>query len=479
MPLRIMMRFFLLILISKLVISCSPYSQKEYEDSFDVPLLTRNEKLRLSGEYDSLLALNKQYYKKAVEMGYQDGKALCYINLANVNLSMGNYLQTQTFFDRAGKILAKSENNIHKAKYYSEYSQFQIELNRLDQVSESNRKAMDYIKKTDPSPLKNNIMFKIYLKQGQYLALKKQYKEALEYMQKAGKLERFGMADCMIGDYIYMYKNMDSAYRYISGVYNKVNKEKRTDAVALYANTLMGEYYIEMNQNDEAEKALMQALEVDRKTRPVFTNYTKYIYNDLRVLYNKKGDKEKAYYYLKAYTDAKNRSNDAMLKTAHNDLDIFAAEEEKARKAWNKVLIISVTLTLVFVLSGIYVWKVIKKLNQKKGKLKNETEDLKKRMDGFQEKEVIELAKKNDPSFLAVFKEVYPEFIEKILTINPDLENSELIFCAMLKLHFRSKEIANYTSVLHKTVQQKKYRIRKRLNIPPDQDIYDFFDEIR
>jgi DNA-binding CsgD family transcriptional regulator len=48
----------------------------------------------------------------------------------------------------------------------------------------------------------------------------------------------------------------------------------------------------------------------------------------------------------------------------------------------------------------------------------------------------------------------------------------------MLKLHFSSKEIADYTFVQHRSVQQKKYRIRKRLNIPGEEDIYDFFDKI-
>ncbi|MEF9478878.1 hypothetical protein OWR28_15180 [Chryseobacterium sp. 1B4] len=48
----------------------------------------------------------------------------------------------------------------------------------------------------------------------------------------------------------------------------------------------------------------------------------------------------------------------------------------------------------------------------------------------------------------------------------------------MLKLHFTSKEIASYTLVQHRSVQQKKYRIRKKLNIPKETDIYHFFDTL-
>lgn len=57
-----------------------------------------------------------------------------------------------------------------------------------------------------------------------------------------------------------------------------------------------------------------------------------------------------------------------------------------------------------------------------------EAESLKIRMNDNKQEEIIELGKKNDPEFLNRFKEVYPDFIEQLLTINPALESSELIF---------------------------------------------------
>ncbi|MCX2678357.1 LuxR C-terminal-related transcriptional regulator [Galbibacter sp. EGI 63066] len=87
-------------------------------------------------------------------------------------------------------------------------------------------------------------------------------------------------------------------------------------------------------------------------------------------------------------------------------------------------------------------------------------------------KEVVSLAKDNDPSFLARFQEVYPEVCTKLLTINPKLVNTELSLCAMIWLNFSSKEIAQYTFVQPKTVQIKKYRLRKKLGIPSDENLY-------
>lgn len=92
--------------------------------------------------------------------------------------------------------------------------------------------------------------------------------------------------------------------------------------------------------------------------------------------------------------------------------------------------------------------------------------------------EVRQLAKQNAPSFLARFKEVYPEFCKKLLSLHPSIINSEFTFCAYLKLNFSTKEIATYTFVTEKAVQARKSRIRKKLNISSEDDLYIWFNKI-
>ncbi|MBN9337366.1 MAG: hypothetical protein J0I88_05890, partial [Chryseobacterium sp.] len=74
--------------------------------------------------------------------------------------------------------------------------------------------------------------------------------------------------------------------------------------------------------------------------------------------------------------------------------------------------------------------------------------------------------------------EVYPDFCNKLQMTYPDLLNSELAFCAYLKLNFSTKEIATYTFTAIKSVQNRKNRIRKRLNIPSEEDIYIWIDKL-
>jgi hypothetical protein len=86
-------------------------------------------------------------------------------------------------------------------------------------------------------------------------------------------------------------------------------------------------------------------------------------------------------------------------------------------------------------------------------------------------KEIVQLAITNNPAFLIKFNEFDPEFSKKILLIAPNLVASEIEFCALLRLNFETKEIARYTKSSVRAAEGKKYRIRKKLDIPSDQDI--------
>ena len=85
--------------------------------------------------------------------------------------------------------------------------------------------------------------------------------------------------------------------------------------------------------------------------------------------------------------------------------------------------------------------------------------------------ELLELAKSNDSSFLSRFKDIYPNFYKKITTAYPEMTSGQLKFCALLKLNFSTKEIAQYTFISVRSVEMKKSRLRKQLNISSDVDL--------
>lgn len=135
----------------------------------------------------------------------------------------------------------------------------------------------------------------------------------------------------------------------------------------------------------------------------------------------------------------------------------------------------TITIIALLVAAGAFVSLVFyKKIKKKEAiiiRTQKETHELSQKLnDAFEE--IIELAKTNSPNFLVRFKEVYPDFYNKMLEMYPNIQNTELLFCAYLRLDFSTKDIANYTFVTPKTVEMRRYRLRKKLNIPTEMDMY-------
>ncbi|WP_123892007.1 MULTISPECIES: helix-turn-helix transcriptional regulator [Chryseobacterium] len=103
-------------------------------------------------------------------------------------------------------------------------------------------------------------------------------------------------------------------------------------------------------------------------------------------------------------------------------------------------------------------------------------EDLNQKI--FVQDEILALAKENSPRLLSKFRLVEPDFFSKLSAIQPDLKNSELVFCIYLKLNLTTKEVATYTFVTPKAIQNRKNRLRKKLSIASDMDIYKWFNDL-
>lgn len=93
-------------------------------------------------------------------------------------------------------------------------------------------------------------------------------------------------------------------------------------------------------------------------------------------------------------------------------------------------------------------------------------------------KEIVQLAVENNPAFLVKFNEFDPSFSKKLLEIAPTLVAAEIEFCVLLRLNFETKEIARYTKTSVRSVESRKYRIRKKFDIPSTMDINIWMSQI-
>ncbi|NML68999.1 hypothetical protein HHL23_04215 [Chryseobacterium sp. RP-3-3] len=462
-----------------IIISCSQISPYHHTEDFDQPLIQQNNDMNSSGNFEALVKLNGEYFKKAGKIGYEEGKGLCLLNIANVNSTEGDYERAHILLDKAGESLKHSKNNFHRAKFYDSYAHYYSHLKQYDKAIIYSDSAMHALKKAPDSELKKKLLPRIYTNRGAYFAWKGQLGNSLKNFHKGNALEKSAYSTCMIAQYHLYTERLDSAGIYALRAEEMMNHQKTPDVEKLWIYYTVGYYNNEIDHYDEAEKMLKNALQMSIKTRLTYSFHIKDIYKALADLYKKKKDKEKSFYYLSKYLEEDNRLNESRFAAINKTADTFISEAKKeVDQRENDLWIMGILSFVILSVSGLYTRKKIHLLRLKKKSMKTETDTLKNRVYEKKLQEVTELAKKNDSSFLMKFKELNPEFIRRLLTINPDLENSELAFCGLLKLHFTSREIADYTFVQHKSIQQKKYRIRKKLNIEGDQDIYEFFDHI-
>jgi DNA-binding CsgD family transcriptional regulator len=67
--------------------------------------------------------------------------------------------------------------------------------------------------------------------------------------------------------------------------------------------------------------------------------------------------------------------------------------------------------------------------------------------------------------FEEAFNNADQDFLKKIKEIHPKLTPNDLRLCAYLRLNLSSKEIASLLNISSKSIEIKRYRLRKRMNL--------------
>jgi DNA-binding CsgD family transcriptional regulator len=84
--------------------------------------------------------------------------------------------------------------------------------------------------------------------------------------------------------------------------------------------------------------------------------------------------------------------------------------------------------------------------------------------------------RKNDDwkLFKEAFNNVDRKFLEKLNKLHPDLSPNDIKLCAYLRLNLSSKEIAPLFNISAKSVEIKRYRLRKKMNLLSDENLTNY-----
>lgn len=289
-----------------------------------------------------------------------------------------------------------------------------------------------------------------------------------------------------IGNFYLGNNKLDSAYYYLDKSYQL--KQKYKDPVLYEQYYFLGSYYKQKKEYNKALDYFLKCYE-NMKKYSSRLEYFRSVYSQLTSTYSSLGNKakQKEFEDLGKKTDMKilteqNKNVEHALNIILNDQEKELKKSETTKYIWIFTGILALILIFIFVYrilrknlkhKEILITEVHSTLQEKEEIISQktvETEELQLRVnDAYNE--VIDLAKKNDPSFYFRFQEVYPDFQKKLLEYSPGLRTSELSLCAYTFLGFNVKDIADYTFKSVNTVRNRKQNLRKKFNLSGEQDM--------
>ncbi|MFD2834132.1 LuxR C-terminal-related transcriptional regulator [Gramella sp. AN32] len=112
--------------------------------------------------------------------------------------------------------------------------------------------------------------------------------------------------------------------------------------------------------------------------------------------------------------------------------------------------------------------------------LRNIKKELKKNTSLSSDNAVFKLINNNLNSkedwklFENAFNQADNDFFARVKEKHPELNNNDLKFCAYLRLNLSSKEIAPLLNISPKSVEVRRYRLRKKLDLSHEMNLTDY-----
>lgn len=232
-------------------------------------------------------------------------------------------------------------------------------------------------------------------------------------------------------------------------------------------------------------KALTTLTEVERLCGSSLSQYNAAsIYRIISETYGQVGNQTEELNYLKQYINAQENQQRIVSETQEMRMraraDIQRQQRElieklteeatlQRRKTWGIIVVLIVVVALAIALLTHY-YRKRKQREEENSELRNV----------LQQEAVGALVKSGitddgDRSRAEkMFGQLRPGFFARLKEINPDLTENDLRLCTYISIGMRAKEIAQQLSVTPDSVNTARYRLRKKLNLKPEEKLDEF-----
>lgn len=262
----------------------------------------------------------------------------------------------------------------------------------------------------------------------------------------------------------------------IQEVLSKNNSPQNNDSSAIYTYKHLAGAYFSEGKYEDAQKYNELFIAWAKKSKNLEGLNSAY---DLRYKISEKlNDIARSQKELKEYVQLKDTISDIdkkNIQVSYKNVIKTKDENLKSETHTKNILFFWIIIIIALFVGSLFFFKnFMKKKHKEKviviSKKESEINILQSKINTAFE-EVTLLAKTNSPNFFIRFQEVYPEFTKILQEINPGLRTSELTLCAYTFLGFNTKDIADYTFKSVNTIRNRKYSLRKKMNIPTEENM--------
>lgn len=487
-----MKKLTILFFLLQFSIAYTQNSQQEIDS-----LLSLADRGMINTDIESMISNGTIALTKSKNLNYSLGRAKANYYIANGLFAVGEYKKSLDFLNDALEEDYTNSNPTILAEIYRVrgriYGNLQMDrlaIREFKKAIEVSEKVVVERNKKYLQNLYNENMSYIYFKLNKL-------DSARYYLDKNKKLFLSQKEDFVFNNKINYYtslaeiliekKQHDSAIWNLTQALGLAKKYQYPYKSTIYRN--WGDIYRNSINKDSAIFYYKKAIENIKETG--IENELPVVYEGLVEVYRELNDDKQYRHYSIELINTKEKLLNEKMRAGDAALKILLAETKNDQPKVNYILLAILSLSTL-ILSVIIIY-LIRRYKRAKIRMTNnkqiiaekdnlisqkvlETQELKIKLNESFE-EVVQLAKDNHPEFIVRFKEVYPEFYEKLSLIEPKLIKSEIKFCALLYLNFSTKDIAQYTFVTVKAVQHSRFRLRKKLQIPSDADIVEWISE--
>ncbi|MFK7952460.1 MAG: tetratricopeptide repeat protein [Ekhidna sp.] len=374
----------------------------------------------------------------------------------------------------------------------------------------------------------------IFIKQGNDNAAKDFLERAIQ-IHKSNEFD-YGLSEAYNRKGVLMFEmeSYDSAYFYLKMSYmisDEINDYEGKTKTFIDLSRIE----IDLGEFDRAESHLQAALSLGKEIGSL--KWLKEIYENLNVIYRNRGDLERALFYLDQYVQVKDSIFNEQTINNISRLETELATAEQKRQLGsreNEIVILQqesdlqkakITILLVVVCAVFGVAFLLLRVRQKSAKIREE-QALKEALNAKQQLEyknrelmsyTVNFVQKNQlfeelissiqkikkkPSediksdllgverivkrhlqvdrdwedFKLRFENLHSGFFDKLLSRNSSLTNNDLKLSVLVKMNFSIKEIADMMGISAESVKTSRYRLKKKLSLPQEQNLNDFLN---